>query len=158
MPFLEDIIITEKIEIKTTAEKIFNYITNIVDDVSFKTLNADNISFRWLKGKPWAVGSVAYAEKYLHGKPHKFTFVMSTILPNRHIEYMPTSKSMKMFFPKKEFIIEEKNDACLFISSATFRMGWIGKIFFKKSIDDGLSHFRMYLREEGRNLKNILEA
>jgi hypothetical protein len=36
------------------------------------------------------------------------------------------------------------------------RIGWIGKAFFKRKIDDGLSHFQAYLRKEGKNL--ILEA
>jgi hypothetical protein len=158
MSFFTDIIITETIEIKTIPEKIFNYLTSIVDDESFRTLNANNISFRWLKGKPWVVGSIAYAEKYLHGKPHKFKFIISNVVPNKHIEYMPTSKLIRKFFPKKEFIIENKGDVCLFISSATFRVGWIGRTFFKKATDDGLSDFRMYLKEEGRNLKSIVES
>ncbi len=93
MPFFEDIILTEVVEIKTMPEKIFNYLTGIVDDESFKTLNAHNVSFRWLKGQPWMLGSLAYAEKYLHGKLHKFKFIIAKILANKHIEYMPTSKS-----------------------------------------------------------------
>ena len=129
MAFFEDVVVTESLPIKTTREKLFTYLTGIVDDESFKTLNAKNVSFRWLKGRPWTAGSVAYAEKYLHGKLHKF-----------------------------EFIIETEGDRCRFISSATFRVGWVGKAFFKKSIEKGLSVFRMYLREESENLKRILES
>lgn len=158
MPLFEDVIVTESIQIRTKPENIFNYLTSIVDDESFKTLNAKNVSFRWLKGQPWMVGSVAYAEKYLHGKLHKFEFIITKIVPNRHIEYMPRSRLMRRFFPKKEFIIERKSDICLFISSATFCVGWIGKTFFKKAIKNGLSDFRIYLKEEGENLKRILES
>jgi hypothetical protein len=141
MAFLNDIVLTESIKIRTTPKEIFTYLTGIVDDESFKGLNADNISFRWLKGEPWTVGSIAYAEKYLHGKPHTFIFIISKVVPNRHIEYMPSSRLMRLFFPKKEFIIEQQESACLFISSATFRIGWIGKTFFKKKIDKGLHPF-----------------
>ena len=158
MPFFEDIVLKESIEIRTTPENLFAYLTGIVDDASFKTLNADNICFRWLEGKPWVEGSIAYAEKYLHGKPHKFRFAISRIVPNQHIEYRPTSRLMRMFFPKKEFIIAQTDNGCCLISSATFRIGWIGKKFFKKSIDDGLSYFKDYLREEGKNLRKLLEA
>ncbi len=45
MPLFEDIILTEAIEIKAMSEKIFNYLTGVVDDESFKTLNAYNVSF-----------------------------------------------------------------------------------------------------------------
>jgi len=157
MPFFNDIVITESIEIESSPEKLFNYLIGIVDDKSFRTLNADNISFRWIKGEPWAEGSIAYAEKYLHGKPHRFRFIVSQIVPNHHIEYRPTSMMMKIFFPKKEFIIEQTKNGCRFISSATFRIGWIGEKLFRKSIDEGLAHFVAYLKEEGKNLKKILE-
>lgn len=158
MPFFDDVVLKESIEIKTLPENVFDYLTGIVDDASFKTLNADNIRFRWLQGHPWSVGSIALAEKNLHGKLHKFRFVVSDIQPNRHIEYKPTSGFMRMFFPKKEFIIEQTDNGCRLISSATFRIGWIGKKLFKRSMDDGLSHFKAYLREEGKNLRSLLEA
>jgi hypothetical protein len=158
MTVLKDVVITESIEIRTTPERIFAFLTGIIDDAGFKRLNAGNISFRWLKGEPWTVGSIAYAEKYLHGKPHRFKFIISMVVPNQHIAYMPTSRMMRMFFPKKEFIIEKRENVCLLISSATFRIGWIGKTFFKRKIDDGLSHFKAYLNEEGKNLKKLLET
>lgn len=158
MSLVKDVVITESMEIKTTPEKLFNYLTNIEDDESFKRLNADNVGFQWLSGKPWTVGSIAFAEKYLHGKLHKFKFIVTEIVPNKHIEYRPVSKLMQRFFPKKEFIIETKDTTSLFISSATFRIGWIGKTFFKKSIDSGLADFRNYLKKEGKNLKAILES
>jgi len=158
MPFLHDIVVKESIEIKTSPAELFSYLIGIVDGEGFKTLNADNISFHWLKGEPWEEGSIAYAEKCLHGKPHRFKFIISTVAPNRHIEYRPASRLMRMFFPKKEFIIEQTTNGCRFISSATFRTGWIGKKFFRRKIDDGLSIFRAYLQEEGKNLKKMLEA
>lgn len=106
MPFFNDIVVKESIDIKTLPAKLFSYLTGIMDDEGFKTLNSDNISFRWLKGEPWVEGSIAYAEKYLHGKPHRFTFIIIRVVPNRQIEYRPTSRITRMIFPKKEFIIE----------------------------------------------------
>jgi len=158
MPFLHEIVVTESIEIETSPTALFSYLTGIVDDAGFKTLNADNITFCWLKGEPWVEGSIAYAEKYLHGKSHRFKFLISKVVPDRHIVYEPVSRLMRWFFPKKEFIIEQTSHGCRFISSATFMIGWIGKFFFKKKIEDGLSSFRAYLQEEGKNLKKILEV
>jgi hypothetical protein len=72
MVFFEDRVLTESIEIKTTPEKIFNFLTGIVDDVSYRAWHQkDHVRLRWLEGKPWAEGSVMYAEEYLHGKLHK---------------------------------------------------------------------------------------
>jgi len=52
MPFLEDVIVAESIEMKTKPEDLFTYLTGIVDDESFKTLNLNNVNFWWLKGGP----------------------------------------------------------------------------------------------------------
>jgi hypothetical protein len=46
---------------------------------------------------------------------------------------------------------------CLFIASGTCRLGWIGKTFFNKAIEDGLSSLKKHMKEEGENLKGILE-
>ncbi len=158
MPFLHDIVIEESIVIHASPEELYSCLTGIVDDEGFRKLNADNISFRWIKGEPWAEGSIACAGKFLHGKPHKFRFIISRAVPCRHIEYRPTSGLIGIFFPKKEFIIEQTASGCRFISSATFRIGWIAERFFRRKIDEGLSAFRKYLRTEGKNLKKILET
>jgi hypothetical protein len=52
MPFLEDVIVAESIEMKTKPKDLLTYLTGIVDDESFKTLNLNNVNFRWLKGRP----------------------------------------------------------------------------------------------------------
>jgi hypothetical protein len=157
MPFFENVHIKVPVEINAPPEKVFEYLTGIVDDAGFKKLNADNISFRWLKGEPWCVGSIACAKKILHGKPHSLKFVVRKIVTDRHIEYVPVSKITRIFFSNKEFLIERTDNGCLLTSSANFRTGWIGKKIFGKSIREGLTRFEEYLKEEGKNLKNILE-
>ena len=78
---IEDVILTDSIEIKTTPEKIFSFITGIVD-----------------------------------------------------------------------------GEFCLFIASGTYRLGWIGKTFFGKAIEESLSSVKKHMKEEGENLKRILES
>ena len=159
MAFFEEIVIKDSIEINTTAETIFKFLTGIVDDESYRAWHQeDHVSFRWLKGKPWAEGSVLYAEEYLHGKLHKLKFKIIKIDPGRRIEYAPTSRFLRKYFPKNEFIIEQKEKSCLFTASGTCRVGKLGKIFFKKKIENGLSSVRKHMREEGENLKIILES
>ena len=51
-----------------------------------------------------------------------------------------------------------KEDFCLFIARGTYRVGKIGKIFFKKSIERALSSVKKHMREEGENLKDTLEG
>ena len=159
MTFFEDVILTDSIEIKTTPEKVFNYLTSIIDDDSYRAWHKDDhVSFRWLKGQPWAEGSVMYAEEYIHGKLHKLKFEVTKIVPNKIIEYSPASRFLRIFFPKNQFIVEQKGESCLFIASGTYRVGWIAKTFFSKAIDKGLSSVKAHMKEEGKNLKRILES
>jgi uncharacterized protein YndB with AHSA1/START domain len=158
MAFLEEVILTDSIEIKTTPEKIFNFLTGIVDDESYRAWHEeDHVSLRWLKGDPWVEGSVIYAEEYIHGKRHNLKFKITRIVPNKRIEYTPVSPLLRRFFPKNEFIIKQKGESCLFIASGTYRLGWIGKTFFKKAIENSLSSVKKHMKEEGENLKRILE-
>ena len=107
--------------------------------------------------EPWVEGSVIYAEEYIHGKLHKFKFKILKIVPDQRIEYTPVSRFIRMFFPKNEFLIEQKKDACVFTAAGTYRVGWIGKILFNKAIEKGLSSVKKHMREEGENLKRLLE-
>jgi hypothetical protein len=159
MTFFEDVILTDSVKIKTKPQKIFAFLTSIVDDDSYRAWHKeDHVSFRWLKGKPWAKGSIIYAEEYIHGKLHKLKFKITEIVPNKKIQYTPVSRFIRFFFPKNEFLIEQKADCCLFIASGTYRLGWIGKTFFGKAIENSLLSVKKHMKEEGQNLKRILEG
>ena len=68
MPFVEDRVLTDTIEIKATPKEVFNFLTGMVDDDSYRAWHKkDHVRFRWLKGQPWTQGSIIYAEEYIHG-------------------------------------------------------------------------------------------
>lgn len=159
MPFFEDRILTDTIEINSSSEKIFSFLTGIVDDDSYRAWHKkDHVRFQFIKGQPWTEGSVIHAEEYIHGKLHKFKFIITKIEANKRIEYTPVSSFIRKFFPKNEFLIEPKGESCLFIASGTYRIGWIGKTFFKAAIEKGLSNVKQHMKEEGENLKTLLET
>ena len=125
MGLLEDVILTDSIEIKTTPEDIFDFFTHIVDNESYRAWHPDDHrAFRWLKGQPWEEESVVYAEEYIHEKLHKLKFVITKVIPNRRIEFTPLSRLLRIYFPKNTFAIEPKGDTCVFTASACFRVGW----------------------------------
>ena len=159
MAFFEEVVLQDSIEIKARADKVFQFLTSIVDDNSYRAWHKeDHVSFQWLSGNPWTEGSILYAEEYIHGKLHKFKFEILKVVQNERIEYAPTSRFVRKFYPKNEFIIDHKGESCQFIASGTYRVGKIGKIFFGKAIEKGLSSVRKHMREEGENLKSILES
>jgi len=159
MALLEDVILTDSIEIKTTPEKIFNFFANLVDDESYRAWHPDDhVALRWIEGQPWEEGSVVYAEEYIHGKLHKLKFVVTKVIPNREIEYAPVSWLLRRYSPKNTFSLQQKEGTCVFTATGTYRIGWLVKTFAKKRLERGLSSVKKHMKEEGENLKRILEA
>ena len=47
MAFFEEVIVTDSIEVKTTPEKLFNFLISIVDDESYRAWHEeDHVSLR----------------------------------------------------------------------------------------------------------------
>jgi len=159
MALLKEQMLTDSIEIKTTPEKVFDFFFHLVDDESYRAWHPDDhVALRWIKGHPWEEGSVVYAEEYIHGKLHKLKFVITKLIPNRLIEYAPTSWFLRMYFPKNRFSVELKQEACIFTAQGTIRVGWLIRTFAKKMLERNLSSVRKHMKEEGESLKRILEA
>jgi hypothetical protein len=159
MALLENITVTDSIEIKTTPEKIFDFLLQLVDDKSYRNWHPeDHVALRWLKGNPWEEGSVVYAEEYIHGKLHKLKFMVTRVIINRKIEYVPSSRFLRIYFPKSTFCMEPKDATCIFTASGTYRVGWLAKTFAKIKLKQGLTSVKKHMKEEGENLKRILEG
>jgi len=158
MALLEDITLTDSIEIRTTPEKVFSFITNLVDDNSYRVWHPDDhVSLRWIRGRPWEEGSVACAEEYLHGRLHRMRFTVTRVVPNAEIHSAPASRFLRRYFPGNAFYMEKRGDRCIFTATGTLRVGWLIKTFARKKLDYGLSSVRQHMKEEGENLKKILE-
>jgi len=158
MKLLEDMILRDSVEIKTAPEEVFDFLKHLVDDASYRAWHpADHVALRWIRGNPYEEGSVAYAEEYLHGKLHKLKFRISKIVPNREIEYAPLSRLLRIFFPKNRFEIEPSGDGCIFTAEVHLRIGRVAKALAKRKLEVGLSSVRKHMKEEGENLKRILE-
>jgi hypothetical protein len=159
MALLGDLILTDSIEIKAKPEDIFGFFTGLVDDQSYRAWHPeDHVSVRWMKGKPWEVGSVVHAEEYIHGKLRKLKFFVTKVVPNETIEYAPVSRFLRIYFPKNSFTIEKKDGTCVFTASGTYRVGWLARTFAKRRLESALSRVKEHMKEEGENLKRILES
>jgi len=158
MKLLEDIVITDSIEIHTTPEEVFRFFLQIVDDASYQAWHPeDHVAFRWIKGEPWQKGSVAYSEEYLHGKLHKFRFLINKVVANREVELVPLPRFLRIFFQGNTFSIEPREGSCVFTASGVMRVGRLARLLAGRKIEEGLSGVRKHMKEEGENLKRILE-
>lgn len=155
---MEDVFLINSTEIRTTPEKIFDFFHHLVDDASYRAWHPDDhVSMCWTKGSPWQEGSVVYAEEYFHGKLQKLTFVVTKVIPNREITYVPVSKLMRRYAPKLTFSAAQKGANCIFTATMHYRLALLPRLLAKKKIEQGLSSVRKHMKEEGENLKCILE-
>ena len=158
MKLLVNITLKDSIEIKSTPEKVFNFLVHLVDDISYSAWHPeDHVALRWIKGKPWQEGAVAYAEEYMHGKLHKLKFRVTKVVANKKIEYIPSCWLLRIYFPKNSFNIEPKGNTTVFTATVRMRVGRLVKKFAKKKLEYGISCVRKHMKEEGENLKRILE-
>ncbi len=158
MGLFEEVTLTDSIEIRTTPEEVFGFLAGLVDDASYRAWHpADHVAMRWTKGRPWEEGSVVYAEEYIHGKLHKLQFVVTKVVPNRRIQYAPTSRLLRRYFPGNAFSVQPSEQGCVFTASGIYRVGWLVRTFAKGRLEKGLACVRKHMKEEGENLKRILE-
>lgn len=145
----DKMILQDSIEMRTTPEEIFEWITHFEEN--YRAWHPDHVTCRWIKGGPAQEGSVLYIEEYVHGELHKMTFRMTKIEPTR-IEY-DVSFPLSVVCPRGSFHIHPKGKSCVFTATLTFRFGALLRILFEKRVDA----LRMHMKEEGENLKQLLE-
>jgi hypothetical protein len=159
MRILEDIVLKDSIEIKASPEAVFNFLTAIVDDQSYQAWHPqDHVGFCWIKGEPWQEGSVLRAKEYLKGELHTLTFRITKVISNRTIEYVPSFWLLRIYYPKNTFIIEPTENGCIFTAMGFFKVGRLVKTFARNKLSTGVDSVKKHMKEEGENLKRILET
>lgn len=143
------IILKDSIEIKAKPDKIFKWLKNL--DKHYKEWHPDHVKCCWI-GKPAKQGSTLCYEEYLHGDLHKIRSKITKIEENKGIEFRNLFP-ISIICPKGSFIIEPKDGSCIFTANLSFRFANI----FSKLVKDRVEAIKKHMREEGKNLKRLLE-
>lgn len=99
-------------------------------------------------------GAEAYFEERIAGKLQKKQVRFTEIVPDRYIEFRPTSRLVGLLMPSINFSIDPRVDGCDLTQRIKVRTGPIGARLNRREFDA----VRTHMREEGENLKSILEA
>ena len=146
--------ITDSIEIRATPEHVFDWFINLKSREDYRAWHRDHLDWYWIIGKPFQEGSTVYCEEYIHGKKHRIKFICTKVVSDRLIEYKP-SFPMSILMSKSQFIIEPKDEnSCVLTATISFREG----LFFKKLFRKQTEALKQHMKEEGENLKKILES
>lgn len=146
------IVLEDTININTTPEEIFNFFEHAEN---YKLWYPDHVVCRWIKGNPLEKGSIEYVEEYAHGRLHKLKVVYTKSVRNKEVEFKITNPIWRIFWPKNTLSVEKKDNFCIFTAKTYFRLGPISS--FSKRTKKQLESIRQHMKEEGENLKKILE-
>ena len=141
--------LTHSIEIKTTPDKIFEWLKNL--DQHHKEWHSDHVRWINITGS-LDEGDIAYYEEYLHGKLHKIKFKITKIEENKRIEFKHLFP-MSIICPKGSFILETREESTIFTAKLSFRFAWL----FSKLAKGRVEAIKTHMKEEGENLKRLLE-
>lgn len=156
MKLFKPLILTDPIEIKTTPEKIWEFFTNL--EKNYKAWHPkDHIVFKWTKGKPMESGSSWYGEEVVRGKVFKLKGSIGEVTPNRKIVFK-YSFPISFVAPWFEWSIEPKDSISVFTARSYLRAGEFYLKYFKKEMEFKLEIHYQHVKEEGENLKKILES
>ena len=151
MKILQTVVLKDTVEIHTTPEKVWEFWATM--DKHYKDWHPeDHILFRWTKGKPMEEGSTVYAEEVLGGKLLKLKVTCAEVVPNKKFSLiLPFPASL---FVKYEYLIEPSGENTTFTAYAYLRYPWFSHKRMQSTIETGKKH----VREEGENMKKLLEG
>ncbi len=144
-------VLKDSVEIEAAPEKIFEFFENW--EKYYGQWHPDHRDSRWLSGNLGERGSVFYAEELLHGSLHKLKCQIVKVEPPYGFNYKFLFP-MSLLISKGSFIIEPKGDRCILTATMTFRFGKLLRMIAKRRMVDLMKH----MREEGENLKRIVES
>jgi len=150
MALMKKLTLKDSVEIDTIPEKVWEFWADM--DKNYKTWHPqDHILFRWTKGKPMEEGSTIYAEEVVGGKMIKGKVTCADVVPNRHFTLnLPFPRSV---FCQYEYKIEPKGSKTVFTALTHLKYPSFSEKHIHRVIEVGEKH----VREEGENMKKILE-
>ncbi len=140
----------DSVNINATPEDIFKWFDNIVKN--YKSWHRDHKTAELGIGDSFQEGSILYVEECLGGKLEKLTCEVTKYVPNRLIEYKILS-SESVVCSGGSFKVKPYSTGSSFTATLSFRFGYI----LSKLMPAKLDAIKTHMKEEGENLKKILE-
>lgn len=145
-------ILSQTTMISAPAERIFAFFENM--ETNYTRWHPDHIAFRWLQQGRQAIGNRFHFEERIHGQHVKRVMRYTKVEKDRLIEFVPDNALIRFFLRRVSFVIEPMERQCRLTQEVQIRIGPIGKRLNRA----GLAAVEGHMREEGENLKAIIEA
>lgn len=145
-------ILEETTSIHSSAEDVYRFFEEMAEN--YERWHPDHIAFRWVGGDELERGTEAYFEERIGGKTQRKTVRFTEVVPDRYIEFRPTSRLVGLLMPHISFTIAPDREGCELTQRIEVRTGPVGAWLNRREFDA----VRTHMREEGENLRTVLEG
>jgi len=140
------------IDINAPASRVFEFFQQM--QANYESWHPDHHAFRWLRGDSVRLGTVFQFDETIHGQRQRKTMRFTEVEPGRLLAFEPTNWFIRLLMPRLMFRMEPTGEvSCRFEAEIRLRVGLIYQKLNAKEFDA----VRQHMREEGQNLKRIVE-
>jgi len=137
--------------IRTTPDRIFGFFAAM--ETIYTAWHPDHLLFRWLDPPAIAPGVRFYFEERIGGELLKKEVAFTRIEPGTLIEFAPTMRLFRLLLPRITFHIRPAQDGFAVTQEIHLRIGPIAAWLNRRMLEA----VRRHMREEGENMKRLLE-
>ena len=145
-------LLEERTFIAAPPEQVFAFFADMADN--YLRWHPDHIAFRWVDGSGLEPGVVFAFEEIIGGQRMTKRVRFIDVVPDRALAFEPTSRLLRLILPRIGFTIEPRPDGCDLVASLHIRTGPVGAWLNRRE----LMAVRQHMKEEGENLKRIVEG
>jgi uncharacterized protein YndB with AHSA1/START domain len=141
----------DTVVVDVAPDRVWRWLTGFAEH--YLVWHPDHVSAVWEQGEPNQVGSVLKVVEYLGGHREVLRFEMTEVDPPRRMGYRILG-SHGVLLPGGAFTITADDGGSRFTASIQYRFGVVTEWFFRQRV----AALRTHMREEGENLKRLVEA
>ena len=138
-------------EIHAAPTQLFAFFAAMA--TNYTVWHTDHVLFRWLDAPALKEGVRFYFEERIGGKLLKKKVAFTRIEPRSLIEFAPTSRLFRLFLPRILFRIDSAGSGFTVTQDIHLRIGPLAARLNRRELEA----VRRHMREEGENLKRLLE-
>ena len=137
--------------ISAPAPRVWEWLEGLTDH--YTDWHPAHVSAEWVRGEANRAGSVLRVVEDLGGRREMLRFEMTRVDPPRRLEYRMRGHAA-LVVPRGSFAIDPAPDGARFTAEVAYRFGRAAEVLFRGRV----GALRTHIREEGENLKRILET
>ena len=143
----------DSILIEAPPDRVWTWLNDL--PLHYRDWHPDHVTCRFERGQSLEVGAVLYVEEHLHQRMHRLRLRATEVVPGHIMRYRNRGF-------RGAFLIEPTNGGTRFTAELDFGIGTpvIGALLdavLRKLLARQLESFQTHMREEGQNLKRLLE-